>query len=514
MHFDIEKATTPIGELHISAHVYDRIIEMTKRVKKRIGKKNTDVPQSDGDPQDQPSQLPSEGRRNSGPTVDLTFFRSSAQLYGELHQRLSCLSVDSYTEESVLQTGRQIFQVLNNLADAADTRCDTKSSCPFVMLLSMLLPTLRKYLAWTKATRSIPSSNLASLRHQSMTSDGVIYKSWSDAVLWPMLAQHDVLTRFSLQTTHILRLIESNESIDHDDPNPKPTTYQFKASKTTTGSLASSESSACSSVASTPRDPIDNGISRTPRLSRAKRSAVPQLYRISMELASIDAQCKILLAGLTETIVEVVEMIAKHMCTPTASKDGGKTRLSAREYIERLVQHLLGPMGQRMLAEPSVSNIDLFPRILEQCINVTIDTFARSDGKQNELQAAPFEAGVMHLRTWSFKLEIEYNTLMRSMSNSSNNTDSSTDTDVSDSAAPSTTYAPSTRMNLMALGGFKRLENTLNAWLSAAAAGTAAQDLGSGSSARSWGVSTLAGGLRSTLVRTFSGRATLTSPPM
>ncbi|KAL3674449.1 hypothetical protein V7S43_000399 [Phytophthora oleae] len=487
---------------------------MTKRAKKRIGKKSIDIQQSEGDPHnesEQPGQLPSEVRRqSSGPTVDLTFFRTSAQLYGELHQRLGRITGDSYTEESVSQTGRQILQALDELADAADPRCDSKTSCPFVMLLSMLLPTLRKFLTWTKATRSVPSNSFASLRHQSTTSDGAIYRGETDTVLWAMLAQHEVLTRFSLQTAHILRLIESNESVDHDGTHPKRATYQSKAPKAT--SQASSESSACSSVASTPRDPMDNGITRTPRISRAKPCSVPQIYHISMELASIDAQCKVHLAGLTETIVEVVEMIAKHMCTPTVSKDAGKSRISAREFIERLVQHLLEPMGQRMLAEPSVSYIDLFPRILEQCINVTIDNFARSDGKRNELQAAPFEAGVMHLRTWSFKLEFEYNTLMRSMSNSSNNTDSSTDTDVSDSAALSTIYIPSNLMDLMTLGGFKRLENTLNAWLSAAASGTAAQDLGSGTSARSWGVSTLAGGLRSTLVRTFSGRSTFGSP--
>lgn len=487
---------------------------MAKRVKKRTGKKKADVSQSEGDPQqesEQLSQLPSEVRRSSGPTVDLTFFRTSAQLYGELHQCLNRVSVNSYTEDSVRQTGRKILETLGDLAEAADPRCDPKSSCPFVMLLSMLLPTLRKYMTWTKATRSVPNNAFASLRHQTTSSDGVIYRPETDTVLWAMLAQHDVLTRFSLQTAHILRLIES---ADQNDTHQIPAKYQSKAPKTTTASLASSESSACSSVASTPRDPMDNSISRTPRLSRAKPCAVPQIYRISMELASIDAQCKAHLAGLTETIVEVVEMIVKHMCTPTASKDGGKSRISAREFIERLVQQLLEPMGQRMLAEPSVSYVDLFPRILEQCINVTIDNFARSDGKRNELQAAPFEAGVMHLRTWSFKMEIEYNTLMRSMSSSSNNTDSSTDTDVSDGAAPSTTYTPSNRMNLMTLGGFKRLENTLNAWLSAAASGTAMQDLGSGSSARPWGVSTLAGGLRSTLVRTFSGRATFGSPPV
>ncbi|KAG7381212.1 hypothetical protein PHYPSEUDO_006298 [Phytophthora pseudosyringae] len=491
---------------------------MIKRGKKRNGKRNSDMPPNEGNsvPQteaEQTSQLPFEVCRqiSGGPMVDLTFFRTSGQLYGELHHRLSRVSREAYTEESVLQTGMQILQALDALAEAVDPRSESRSSCPFVMLLSMLLPTLRKYLTWTKSTRSLWGSNFVSLRHQSTTSDGAIYRGEADTVLWAMLAQHDVLTRVSLQTAHILRLIESSEGADHDGAHSNRTTRQSKAPKPP--SQASSGSSTCSSVASTPRDPTGTGIARTPRLTRDKPCPVPQIWHISMELANVAAEYKVHLADLAEILVEVVEMIAKHLCTPTASKDAGRARISAREFIERLVQHLLEPLGQRMLAEPSASYIDLFPRLLEQCITVSIDNFARSNGNQNELQAAPFEAGVMHLRTWTFKLEIEYNTLLRSMSNNSNNTDLSTDTDTSDNAALNATYDTNNRMGLMTLGGFKRLETTLSSWLNAAASSTSGgPDLGSGTSARSWGVSSLAGGIRSTLVRTFSGRATFGGP--
>uniref|UniRef100_H3HC66 HECT-type E3 ubiquitin transferase n=1 Tax=Phytophthora ramorum TaxID=164328 RepID=H3HC66_PHYRM len=214
--------------------------------------------------------------------------------------------------------------------------------------------------------------DLTSYLSLSTSSDGPIYRGEADTVFWAMLAQHDILTRFSLHTAHILRLIESNDGINQE---------------------------------------ADTAKVLTPRVTREQRSSVPQIHYISAELAHVDAECKVHLADLTESLVEVVDM---------------------REFIERLVQHLLEPMGQRMLAEPSASYIDLFPRLLDQCITVTIDNFARSSEKRNELQAAPFEAGVMHLRTWSFKLEIEYNTLIRSLSSSSNNTDSSTDTDSSD----------------------------------------------------------------------------------
>ncbi|KAG6965029.1 hypothetical protein JG688_00007413 [Phytophthora aleatoria] len=485
---------------------------MTKRGKKKIGKKHDEVPQDEerGGKTVVATEQPAGASRQglTGHTVDLSFFRSSAQLYGELHQRLSRVSGEGYTEESVSQTGRQILRALDELAHAVDPRYESKSPCPFVMLLSMLLPTLRKYLAWTQATRSLWGSNFIVLRHQSITSEATVYRGEADTVLWAMLAQHNILTRFALQTAHILHLIDCSEGVDHDDAYPKRTIHQSKAHQST--SQASSASS-YSSVTSTPRDPMDSSRVHTLRASSDKPVSIPQIYRISVELANVDAECKIHLAKLTESLVEVVEMIAKHMCAATASKDAGKARISAREFIERLVQHLLEPMGQRMLAKPSAAFIDLFPQLLEQCITVTIDKFARSNENRNELQAAPFEAGVMHLRTWSFKLEIEYNTLLRSLSNSSNNTDSNTDTGASDTGTLSIAYTPNKRLDLMGLGGFKRLETTLSSWLNAASSTPAGSDLGSGTSARSWGLTSLAGGLRSTLVRTFSGR---TGSPM
>ncbi|ETL81388.1 hypothetical protein L917_18274 [Phytophthora nicotianae] len=488
---------------------------MTKRGKRKTGRKHDGVPQSeDGGKPDVPErsdQLAGASRQGlGGHTVDLSFFRSSAQLYGELHQRLSRVSGESYTEESVSQTGRQILVALEDLAHAADPRVEPKGSCPFVMLLSMLLPTLRKYLAWTQATRSLWGSNFVAFRHRSVTAEGAVYRGENDTVLLAMLAQHNILTRFALQTAHISRLIDSNEGGGYDDTFSSRTT-QSNAHQPSS-QVSSVASSACSSVTSTPRDPMDSGRVYTPRVTKDKPVSTPQVHRISVELANVDAECKMHLAKLTESLIEVVEMIAKYMCTPTASKDAGKTRISAREFIERLVQHLLEPMGQRILAEPSASYTYLFPRLLEQCITVTIDNFARSNEKRNELQAAPFEAGVMHLRTWSFKLEIEYNTRLRSLSSSSNNADSGTESDAPNHAALTTSCVPYKRINLMSLDGFKRLETTLSSWLNASSSTPAGSDLGSGTSARSWGVTSLAGGIRSTLVRTFSG-STTSGPP-
>lgn len=468
---------------------------MAKRGKKKSGKKPEDVFQST-----QQSDHPAGASRQglAGHTVDLSFFRSSAQLYGELHQHLSHVGGEGYTEEIVSHTGRQILRALDDLAQALDPRSRQNSSCPFVMLLSMLLPTLRKYLKWTQATRSLWGSNFLSLRHQSITPEGTVYRAEDDTVLWAMLAQHNILTQFTLQIAHILRLIDTNEGADHDGC-PKITTHQSTAHQPSS-QASSAASSACSSVASTPRDPMESGGVYTPRVTSDQPVSIPQIHRISVELANVDAECKIHLAKLTECLVEVVEMIARHMCSPTASKDAGKSRISAREFIERLVQHLLEPLGQRVLAEPSASYTDLFPRLLEQCITVTVENFAQSNEKRNELQASPFEAGVMHLRTWTFKLEIEYNTRLRSLCN---NIEPNMDT----------TLRPIKRLNLMSLDGFKRLETTLSSWLNAASTTPTGLESGSGNSARSWGVSGLAGGFRSTLVRTFSGRST-NAPPV
>ncbi|GMF11562.1 unnamed protein product [Phytophthora lilii] len=492
-HTCFNRIDLPIYETKEDLNSYLSLVRIRETFTKRTTKKSNDATQSDdGGSSEAPETITERPNQNadvsrqssSGPTVDLSFFRTSGQLYGELHQCLSRVNAEDFTEASVSQTGRRVLTALDDLAEAADPRSDTRNPCPFVMLLSMLLPTLRKYLAWTQATRSVWGSNFIALRHQSTTSEGTIYRGESDMVLWAMIAQHDILTRLSLQSAHILRLIESSEGVDHETTHPKRNTRQSKAPKST--SQASSGSSSCSSVASTPRDPMETGTVRTPRVNRDKPYCVPQIHHISMELAHIDAECKVHLADLTESLVDVVEMvrllsnfvlrcnsypahanyyfvvgnaqIAKHMCTPTASKDAGRSRISA-------------------------------------------------------LQAAPFEAAVMHLRTWSFKLVIEYNTLVRSLSNSSNNTDSSTDTDSNE--AVNITHVPNNRLDLMTLGGFRRLETTLSSWLNAASSTTGTgPDPGSGTSSRSWGVTSLAGGIRSTLVRTFSGRATISGPPV
>lgn len=288
---------------------------MTKRGKKKSGKRSNEVSQSEtgGDRGTiaEESNLHSGAlhQNSGGHTVDLSFFRIRAQLYGELHQRLSRVSGEGYTEESVSQTGRKVLQALDDLAEALDPRSESKSPCPCVMLLSMLLPTLRKYLAWTQATRSLWGSNFVALRHHSTTSDGgALYRGEADTVLWAMLAQLDILTRFSFQTAHIVRLINSSESVDLDGTYPRPANHYSKPPKLT--SQTSSASSSCSSMALTPRDSLDAGSVHTPRVTRDKLVSVPQIRHISMELANVDAECKIHLADLTESLVEVVEVVS------------------------------------------------------------------------------------------------------------------------------------------------------------------------------------------------------------
>jgi hypothetical protein len=296
---------------------YNSVVVMTKRSKKRGGKKSSEAPQCEGGgtsetPEtiaERPGQSVGGPRQGlAGPAVDISFFRSSAQLYGELHQRLSRTRAEGFTEAGVSQIGRQVFQALDELAEAVDPRSESRNACPFVMLLSMLLPTLRKFLAWTQATRAVWGSNFAALRHQSTSSDGSLYRGEADTVLWAMVAQQEVLSRVSLQAAHILRHIESSDGVEHEGTHPKRTAHHSKAPKPT--SQASSASSSCSSAASTPRDPLDAAIARTPRAGRDQQQhPVPQIHHITTELAHVDAECKVHLADLTENLVEVVDMV-------------------------------------------------------------------------------------------------------------------------------------------------------------------------------------------------------------
>ncbi|GMF47264.1 unnamed protein product [Phytophthora fragariaefolia] len=286
--------------------VYNSVEVMTKRSKKKAFKRHSDPPPSEGiEAPEKSTEGPNQAdevlvsrQSSSGSVVDLSFFRASAQLYGELHKRLCCSGGESFTEASVSQFGRQMLQALDDLGDAVEPRFNLRSTCPYVMLLSMLLPALRKYLAWASAARSVC---------QSTASEGPLYKSDVDTVLWAMLAQHDILTRFSLRTARILRNIEMNEGVDHDSTHSKNTPHQPKTTRP--GSQASSASSSCSSKISTPRDPMSASNARNTDTTRSKPCSVPQIRHITMELANVDAECKVHLASLTESLVEHVELV-------------------------------------------------------------------------------------------------------------------------------------------------------------------------------------------------------------
>ncbi|RLN68837.1 hypothetical protein BBJ28_00002715 [Nothophytophthora sp. Chile5] len=281
------------------------------RGKKKTGRKHDHARQGGGS---EDLEAEHEGRphnqaqeschhETSEPVAGLAFYRSSAQLYGTLHHQLRRLDVEEFTETGVSQIGSQVLQVLGELAQATDPN-STTTNCPFVMQLSMLLPTLRKYLAWTQATRAVWSSFVA---HQQSTNGGnASADNGSNTVLWAMLAQHDVLTRFSLQAGHIMRVIDTNESMDRESSRPS---QNGPAKPCDPISQASSASSACSSASSTPRDPEESVGVFSPRVAGENRAMIPQIHHISMEFADVDAECKVHLAELTECLMEVVEAV-------------------------------------------------------------------------------------------------------------------------------------------------------------------------------------------------------------
>lgn len=135
----------------------------------------------------------------------------------------------------------------------------------------------------------------------------------------------------------------------------------------------------------------------------------------------------------------------------------------------------------------------------------------------NEILAAQFEKGVAHLRSWSLKLEMDYNNRLKKK-NLLTLTPRSSESQLSTAASigsPMSSYSPTTnfqnggggsnaipqKLQLVTLDGFKRLDNVLNTWLHGS---TKDEEV---LSARTRMKANL-GGLRTTIVRSISTKVT------
>lgn len=138
--------------------------------------------------------------------------------------------------------------------------------------------------------------------------------------------------------------------------------------------------------------------------------------------------------------------------------------------------------------------------------------FVFDNVKMNEILAAQFEKGVAYLRSWSLKLEMDYNSRLRktnhiSLSPRSSESQPSVAASGSspvNSPIPTTNFqngsnAIPQKLQLVALDGFKRLDYVLNTWLRGAIKEEEVL------SARTRMKANL-GGLRTTIVRSISTR--------
>lgn len=241
------------------------------------------------------------------PSLVAKFYCKAARLHGVLHHKLQAtLSAGGadFTEDGVLLLGNQVADIVSEALSTArrigSLSSDGGGYCnpgnPFVMLLSILLPPLRKFLAWTWTTRSVwyGAANPSSMYQQnavapppaaestarSNASNGSSRTAVSNPVLWTMLAQHDVIARLTTLLADISRLIERNED----------------------ESLNSSQgsSSLASSSAALPAPSTGGSLNSLP---------IPQVHHIAVELEDEYSEYRVCLAELTECLVENLETV-------------------------------------------------------------------------------------------------------------------------------------------------------------------------------------------------------------
>lgn len=295
----------------------------------------------------------------SDPSLVTTFYCKTARLHGLLHQKMqSTLSAGGadFTEDGVLLLDNQMTDIVGE-ALALTRRSGSSSSGggyggsgnPFVMLLSILLPPLRKFLAWTWTTRGVwyGAASPSSIYHQqhsaamapaadnmarSNASNGSSRAVVSNPVLWSMLAQHDVIASLTTLFAAISRLIEQNE----DETESAPLSSTLSASLSSPTALPPSSQAAGS-------------------LSALR---IPQVHHIALEFEDTFSEYRVCLAELTECLVENMEtvrrsrwsdefrgvltcadalycmQIASRLCRPVLTKDTSKARGSAVRHLK------------------------------------------------------------------------------------------------------------------------------------------------------------------------------------
>lgn len=202
-----------------------------------------------------------------GPAIT-SFYCKCAQLYGELHQATVQSASALFTEEYVAELGLKLLVSVEELFTQSIGEANG-ASCPFVMMLSILLPSLRKFWTWTQKTSALWFA---------------VDSSTGNSMLWSMIAMHDILLRLTMECERISHLIEVNEKLELEQSSA------LLMTRMSTSSLAPA----------------------------APTRPIPQVKRISLEFAELFEELKVQLADLSEAIFESVEQVSNS--TPSLFK--------------------------------------------------------------------------------------------------------------------------------------------------------------------------------------------------
>lgn len=245
-----------------------------------------------------PDKFRSPRREVPDASVVAVFYCQNTRLYGQLHRQLQSSGNSEFTEESVSAIGSQVVAAVQDMMAMSGCSRGGKparpGANPFVMLLSILIPTLRKVLAWTWTTRSVwygatyplspyqhcPDFANSTARSNAASNTGGNRTVVGTPVVWAMIAQHDLLTRLTTTFAVVSRVIERSE--EESDGQQSHHSDSLSTASTSTAPHAG---------------------------SAADRHRIPQVHHIAVEFEDVYAEYRICLAELTECLVDNVETV-------------------------------------------------------------------------------------------------------------------------------------------------------------------------------------------------------------
>lgn len=263
------------------------------------------------------------------------FYCACAQLYGELHQLTLLPATESFQEQRVVEVGSTVlarFEQFWDESTPSNSKLDDEEEavmtlpplCPFVMMLSIVMPSLRKLIAWIAQTKSVwsgaagtvgaPSASGSSTSSSRAAASSQAARPATNAFL-TLIALHDVVTNVTVECEKLSRLIELNEGADEEPVyvRPKPT-------------------AAVGAVPARSGTPPPAELRAGPSSTR-----IPQVKKISLEFDEVFAETKCVLAELTESILEATETVRAVVCRALSLPMSDKMGWLLCSFIRALV---------------------------------------------------------------------------------------------------------------------------------------------------------------------------------